>query len=207
MDTDLSATIHLSYFPFPTIDTAHMLFLYFVWTLLIVSWIIVCIRAPYYKFEERYSLIERTLITKRATSPPGEQNKNHTEEPKKDCSICQTSFQEDDLVSWSPSPQCCHVYHHMCLKRWLLEHSECPSCRQSFDFHEAVTSGVSDDSYFCVRDGLQHASLKNVDDKRSRCISPEELKQYRDYSIYPDDPWDSDELLQSYRRHIRLPPV
>ena len=48
------------------------------------------------------------------------------------CSICMESFEHNDLVSWSPSSECDHVFHHACIKTWLLHHECCPYCRVCF---------------------------------------------------------------------------
>jgi hypothetical protein len=45
------------------------------------------------------------------------------------CSICMESFNSNDLVSWSPLSECNHVFHHTCIKTWLLHHECCPYCR------------------------------------------------------------------------------
>lgn len=52
----------------------------------------------------------------------------HEEEPHQ-CSICMEEFEPNDLVSWSPSAECEHVFHHACIKTWLLHHECCPYCR------------------------------------------------------------------------------
>jgi Ring finger domain len=39
------------------------------------------------------------------------------------------AFEHNDLVSWSPSVECEHVFHHVCIKTWLLHHEGCPYCR------------------------------------------------------------------------------
>jgi Ring finger domain len=38
-------------------------------------------------------------------------------------------FGENDIVSWSPCMGCDHVFHHECIKQWLLYHEGCPYCR------------------------------------------------------------------------------
>ena len=49
-----------------------------------------------------------------------------------ECSICFESFQPNDIVSWSPNPACCkQVFHHGCLKEWLLYQNGCPWCRET----------------------------------------------------------------------------
>lgn len=47
----------------------------------------------------------------------------------KECPICMESFAESDVLSWSPTTSCQHVFHHECLKEWLLYHDNCPYCR------------------------------------------------------------------------------
>jgi hypothetical protein len=44
----------------------------------------------------------------------------------KECPICMEAFQLGDAVSWSPNEECSHVFHHECIKEWLLKHVECP---------------------------------------------------------------------------------
>jgi Ring finger domain len=46
-----------------------------------------------------------------------------------ECPICMECFKQNDLVSWSPSTDCDHVFHHACIKTWLLYHECCPYCR------------------------------------------------------------------------------
>lgn len=46
-----------------------------------------------------------------------------------ECPICMERFQVNDIVSWSPSEECEHVFHHTCIKTWLIHHDGCPYCR------------------------------------------------------------------------------
>lgn len=55
--------------------------------------------------------------------------KIETETVERECSICMERFEKDDIVSWSPTTTCLHVFHHECLKEWLLYHDNCPYCR------------------------------------------------------------------------------
>jgi len=47
----------------------------------------------------------------------------------RECSICMEEFYVGDVISWSPYQACSHVYHHQCIKEWLLRHNNCPFCR------------------------------------------------------------------------------
>jgi len=48
-----------------------------------------------------------------------------------ECPICFDTIEPGDVVSWSPQPDCGHVFHHMCLKEWLVRNENCPFCRQT----------------------------------------------------------------------------
>jgi hypothetical protein len=90
----------------------------------------------------------------------------------RECPICMEEFLVDDVVSWSPCLQgtCSHVFHHRCIKKWLLRHSNCPFCRETFLPVDAETyksakkkqtaeltkqrRARSAVSYYCARDGL-----------------------------------------------------
>ena len=37
-----------------------------------------------------------------------------------------------EQVSWSAYLDCEHVFHHECIREWLLHHTDCPCCRQTF---------------------------------------------------------------------------
>jgi hypothetical protein len=45
---------------------------------------------------------------------------------EKECPICMEGLELGDAVSWSPNEKCSHVFHHECIKEWLLKHVECP---------------------------------------------------------------------------------
>ncbi|GKY99796.1 hypothetical protein MPSEU_000933400 [Mayamaea pseudoterrestris] len=48
------------------------------------------------------------------------------------CPICMSSFLVGEIISCSADEQCSHIYHHECIKEWLLNHMECPFCRNTF---------------------------------------------------------------------------
>lgn len=43
------------------------------------------------------------------------------------CSVCLSEFNEGDEVGVLPG--CAHVFHVLCIDKWLLSHSNCPLCR------------------------------------------------------------------------------
>jgi hypothetical protein len=49
------------------------------------------------------------------------------------CPICLTVFENGDQVCQSNHPDSCsHVFHSECIKSWLIDHGECPMCREPF---------------------------------------------------------------------------
>jgi hypothetical protein len=56
---------------------------------------------------------------------------NNNNQPE--CPVCMECFVENEIVSWSPSLHGCdHVFHHECIKEWLLHKDTCPYCRVIF---------------------------------------------------------------------------
>ena len=47
------------------------------------------------------------------------------------CLICLEKFQVEDVVSWASNDGCNHVFHHSCLRKWLLRKTNCPCCRNT----------------------------------------------------------------------------
>jgi Ring finger domain len=96
--------------------------------------------------EARYSRIERQLVNRfvvdlepiLSSSPAKEGSVPPPSRPAPSlcCAICLGPFRVAQVVSWSSGahPTCCqsprHVFHHYCVKKWLLHHDTCPVCRQ-----------------------------------------------------------------------------
>mmetsp|Transcript_15759 Transcript_15759/g.43479 ORF Transcript_15759/g.43479 Transcript_15759/m.43479 type:complete len:375 (+) Transcript_15759:142-1266(+) len=57
-----------------------------------------------------------------------------------ECPICLDEFRAGQIISYSPNPECCHVFHHECIKEWLLRHTNCPFCR-NFCMHTDLVGG------------------------------------------------------------------
>lgn len=47
----------------------------------------------------------------------------------KECSICQTDFQENEKISILT--KCDHMFHYKCLKEWSIHKPTCPLCRKT----------------------------------------------------------------------------
>ena len=50
----------------------------------------------------------------------------------KECPICLETYKENDEICWSHNEQCCHAYHSDCMVNWLMEHDDCPLCRNDY---------------------------------------------------------------------------
>lgn len=88
---------------------------------------------------------------------------------EKECPVCMDAFDVGDLISWSPNTNCEHVFHHCCIKEWLIERKCCPCCRQTFlpvDQLEGLTKSKkigelllgqqqrAANRFFCIRHGV-----------------------------------------------------
>ena len=56
------------------------------------------------------------------------------------CAICLGRHKAGEEIGLSHNQKCSHSYHRECISEWLLEHDDCPFCRNSFlefdDNHE-----------------------------------------------------------------------
>jgi len=50
----------------------------------------------------------------------------------KSCSICLEKYKIDDDICWSKRDSCPHAFHEECLTQWLMRHSRCPLCRETY---------------------------------------------------------------------------
>ena len=90
---------------------------------------------------------------------------------EKECPICMEPFKVDDVVSWSPDLDgtCKHVFHHECIKEWMLQSGNCPCCRElilpideeGYPLDRPVLkelcrkrAKLAATSYYCIVDGL-----------------------------------------------------
>lgn len=51
---------------------------------------------------------------------------------QKECSICSDEYKSGDKIAWSRNEQCFHLFHIECIVPWLMNHSDCPMCRNDF---------------------------------------------------------------------------
>ena len=97
---------------------------------------------------------------------------------QKECPICMEEFQVGDVVSWSSNVKCGHVFHHSCIREWLLRRIGCPYCRQIFlpvdrqrgtltrkqlQIMAQELSHRATTTYYCKQDGL--ITLRNWNKK------------------------------------------
>jgi Ring finger domain len=95
----------------------------------------------------------------------------------RECPICFEEFRVGQVISFSANPECSHVFHHECIKEWLLRHINCPFCRKVCmhvdEYRSNAGAGAncktkphviqelldkhskrSATTYYCVKDGL-----------------------------------------------------
>lgn len=117
------------------------------------------------KHHESYDTAETTIAADESFFHDAEAEDEHNRE----CPICMDSFTVGDVASWSSYENCSHVYHHQCIKEWLLRHNNCPFCREIFlpvdRAQTKITMKVfkqlsdlrsrrAEKTFYCVQDGL-----------------------------------------------------
>jgi hypothetical protein len=55
-----------------------------------------------------------------------------TMEDGPECAICLCGFEDHDEICESNNYTCDHVFHKNCMMGWLMEHEECPMCREIY---------------------------------------------------------------------------
>ena len=50
----------------------------------------------------------------------------------KSCTICYERYKVGDDIAWSKNQNCLHAFHLECISDWLMEHEDCPICREKF---------------------------------------------------------------------------
>ena len=50
----------------------------------------------------------------------------------KSCPICCDDYAKGDYIAWSKNEQCCHAFHTDCIMQWLMNHDDCPMCRNNY---------------------------------------------------------------------------
>ncbi|ESW07465.1 hypothetical protein PHAVU_010G132300 [Phaseolus vulgaris] len=58
-----------------------------------------------------------------------------------ECVICLTSFEEEESVRKLHT--CKHIFHTLCIDKWLGSHSGCPLCRTQIDKVNSQNSRVA----------------------------------------------------------------
>ncbi|CAH1267140.1 RLIM [Branchiostoma lanceolatum] len=61
-------------------------------------------------------------------------------EEAKTCSICIVNYRTGNRVKTLP---CSHEFHEACIKRWLREHENCPTCRQPVREADSAEAGAA----------------------------------------------------------------
>mmetsp|Transcript_6754 Transcript_6754/g.8743 ORF Transcript_6754/g.8743 Transcript_6754/m.8743 type:complete len:369 (-) Transcript_6754:101-1207(-) len=149
-----------------------------------------------------------------------EQSSEEGEE--KECPICMEPYQIGDIVSWSPNVDvlCRHVFHHECIKEWMLQSGNCPCCRdlilpideEGFSLERSVLkelcqkrARLAATSYYCYEDGFvcfdkkpgkcSRSLLDSVKIATSCRITPKDLVELRGHRSGAGD--DSDKKTDS----------
>lgn len=85
-------------------------------------------------FDTKNNIMVETLQSIRSSM-----NSNFTDDKMQDtlnnpriCPICCEEYETGDDIAWSKNEECCHAYHTYCILPWLMDHSDCPMCRNDY---------------------------------------------------------------------------
>ena len=73
-------------------------------------------------------------------SPSQESNAMRDHQLEDCCVICLNPYEKGEEVSWSMNNRCNHLFHRECIVEWLVEHDDCPICRNNFLFGGGSTN-------------------------------------------------------------------
>jgi Ring finger domain len=76
------------------------------------------------------------------------------------CPICLVEYQECDILVWSQSEKCNHMFHKHCMVEWLLQNEECPLCRHNY--LSLSDDGDDDDDFHGHDENQNYEQLRNV---------------------------------------------
>lgn len=70
-----------------------------------------------------------------------------------DCPVCLSEFEEDESLRFLP--KCNHLFHVKCIDTWLRSHSNCPLCRTSVGFVNALEPNVERNDHFTALEAME----------------------------------------------------
>ena len=59
-------------------------------------------------------------------------NSTDVDYSSKTCTICCEDYESGDDIVWSKNRKCKHAFHTECIIQWLMDHDDCPMCRNKY---------------------------------------------------------------------------
>jgi hypothetical protein len=59
-------------------------------------------------------------------------NSSDVDYSSKTCTICCEDYESGDDIVWSKNRKCKHAFHTECIIQWLMDHDDCPMCRNNY---------------------------------------------------------------------------
>lgn len=60
------------------------------------------------------------------------QKSSDTSASEQFCNICLEEYKVGEEIGWSKNDLCHHVFHKHCILEWLVQHQDCPICRNKY---------------------------------------------------------------------------
>ena len=100
------------------------------------------------------------------------------------CLICLEDFIENNQVLYLP---CSHLFHSVCILRWLLDNNKCPICNSPFMNY---TSKIDNKLHELTKDNLSNINKKKKEfelNENFECITIEDIEQQIKYIKSKED--------------------
>ena len=78
------------------------------------------------QLEENVGNVNKGLTNEQIDNLPTKKYRQHIDGDHNKCIICMEEFEEKERVKYLP---CNHLFHHNCIRQWLLREKSCPFCK------------------------------------------------------------------------------
>ena len=108
---------------------------------------------------------------------------------KDKCLICQQTYKINSEVLYMP---CLHLYHKVCIIRWLIHNDKCPTCKVGYKPEDKETDKKKSNSDEEIDDFENEDNLYNITDEENEILKIIGINNLEEY-LFGENDLDSDE--------------